>query len=151
MWRQALQFRLSQRSSTRVWPDAFGIIFGWGRLNLRSGWDLKLIRSRYFIGGATAAGAISGLRSSTFTFSRTAFYAVTRSAKNPFKFFRLAVGASKLHLIFFFHDQYLKTVITFQTPEFIKWHWYSLCLNFSNAIICLSWQDCQGALLVYSV
>ncbi|MGD9239605.1 MAG: hypothetical protein PVG69_06245, partial [Desulfobacterales bacterium] len=25
------------------------------------------------------------------------------------------------------------------------WHWFSFCGTVSNAIICLSWQDCQGA------
>jgi hypothetical protein len=73
----------------------------------------------YFIGGATAAGAVAGLGACALTFTRTAAHAMTRSTHDPFKFFRTAVRAFELHLILLFHYQYFEAIITFQASELI--------------------------------
>lgn len=79
-----------------------------------NGKDLKLtIGSRYIIGRAGATGTVSGLRPGAVIFPGTATHAVTRSAEDSFKLFRLAVGAFELHLIVLLHNQYFEAFVTF--------------------------------------
>jgi hypothetical protein len=75
--------------------------------------------TRYFIGGAAAAGAVSRLHLDAVTFSGTAAHAITGSAEDPFKFVGVAVRAFERHFLRRVHDQNLKAVITFQASKFI--------------------------------
>jgi len=75
---------------------------------------LKLtFMSRYFIGSATAAGAVASLRKGTSALPGAAADAVTGCANDPFKFFRLAMGAFELHFIPLFHHQNFEAIIAF--------------------------------------
>jgi hypothetical protein len=74
------------------------------------------------VGRATSTGAISGFGLGRLTFGGCVARGMTRDTHNPLKLFGLAFGTSKLYLLFLVPQQELKTVVAFQTSEFIYRH-----------------------------
>ena len=74
------------------------------------------------IGGAVAAGAITGLCIGRIFFGGSLAHSMTCHAHYPFKIFRFAFRTPEFNLLFLVPQQKLKAVVAFQTSEFIDWH-----------------------------
>jgi hypothetical protein len=59
---------------------------------------------------------------------------MARCTQYAFKLFGFAFGASELYLVFLVSYQKFKTIIAFQTPEFVNWH-FVVPLPLDNLIV----------------